>query len=1050
MKKDTIQKYSLRKYKGIGTASVLLGMMVVGASPVLAEEAANTPKESAVTPAKDNVKMETLSNGVGSYTMPKMHVFERTEGGGRLHGDENWYEKKHKQFEEDVKEDLKRVEDSNIKESGSDTFKDTKVSFVTKEGEILKEEVDLNINENNKSISSSTLNYKIRGLFGKRYEGKITSLNEEVLNKLKKEDEIIEKNGEKYHKIDTKLEKHEGTSNETTFNDITVHANPENLHNEDGSIRYNNIKEGSRVWLVSEISENHYGKYVLATKTSTTDDSWVVETFKKGEGNAKDFTKENINSEGGIKEGDTILVVEKNEVSLKLGAASTATEQAAYTAGVFFNEKSLYEGLNGLLNYQLRELKEEKERDIENKRLNQKEETWEEQYKKQLINEHLVDKQNRPIYTEYETFHGYIRTDGDFKEYSDIEKYISILKEKFGEGPIKTNWDNTRDKIEPKFIGNIEEFKDTSNYEEEKANVEKFKESHKNIQYVNEVPSDANFVKNVFEVNVDYKLGNKDKDENYPIDENETEDSNKKYLAYTAGFGEVRYSGGHSNYQYGIGQLYKEYTKDGVTYRVASPTKYDQYAHVSGPSITEIHYYNLYQPTRAYHVSEELTKVKNIYAKEEKSTTEIKGNVKVHYQLEDGTSIKESVDVVKDAVVSSTEEKYYLDKDDKKVVVGTPTTTNNDVSYDTTTRKLQEITKDGKKYKLVGLKTGSPAETGKVASGTTEITYVYKLATAGNIFEKYMIEGTNTEIAMEKQLTKEASIGDSYTSTPPKAYTVIKKNGKSYIYKGHRATSAPEIGTVDENEKTVIYDFVEYFSEKGKPEVQPELPEGVVSEKGEPEVQPELPERVVSEKGEPEVRPELPEGVVSEKGEPEVQPESPEGVVSEKGEPEVQPELPEGVVSEKGEPMIHPVAPLLITRHIIIGSNEELIPIQTGKLAPKSDIISKNGKKYRYTMSHEKDSIVTHLYTEVIGDDGMKPQNQEYLQSNSVKIDEPKKQEGSHQDEAFNKEKDKSFHGKGSESGEELPQTGQVKSVNSWFSAITLIGAMFLLRRNRK
>ena len=46
-----------------------------------------------------------------------------------------------------------------------------------------------------------------------------------------------------------------------------------------------------------------------------------------------------------------------------------------------------------------------------------------------------------------------------------------------------------------KFIGNIEEFKDTSNYEVEKANVEKFKESHKNIQYVNEVPRDANFVK---------------------------------------------------------------------------------------------------------------------------------------------------------------------------------------------------------------------------------------------------------------------------------------------------------------------------------------------------------------------------------------------------------------------------------------------------------------------------------------------------------------------------------------------------------------------------
>lgn len=1009
MKKDTIQKYSLRKYKGIGAASVLLGMMVVGASPVLAEETTNTANETTVTPAKDNVKMETLSNGVGSYTMPKMHVFD----GLNYHatGTEDGYERNHRENEGRAKYNLDRVEKETIKKQGEDNFKDSKISYVTKEGEVLKEESDVEIPVGDKHLSSTTMDYKIRGLFGKRYEGNVANLTNDVLSKIKEADKVLEKNGEKYHKIDTEVDKHEGTTKETTFNDITVHANPGNLHNEDGSIRYNNIKEGSRVWLVSETSENQYGKYVLATKTSTSDDSWVVETFKKGEENAKAFTKENINSEGGIKEGDTILVVEKNEVALKLGAASTATEQAAYTAGVFFNEKSLYEGLNGLLGNQLEDLAKEQEQTIENKRLNKKEETWEELYKKQLINEHLVDKQNRPIYTAYETFHGYIRTNGDFKEYSDIEKYISILKEKFGEGPIKTNWDNTRDKIEPKFIGNIEEFKDTSNYEEEKANVEKFKESHKNIQYVNEVPSDANFVKNVFEVNVDYKLGNKDEDENYPSDENETEDSSKKYLAYTTGSREVRYSGGHSNYQYGIGQLYKEYTKDGVTYRVASPTKYDQYAYVSGPSITEIHYYNLYQPTRAYHVSEELTKVKNIYAKEEKSTTEIKGNVKVHYQLADGTSIKESVDVVKDAVVSSIEEKYYLDKDDKKVVVGTPTTTNNDVSYDTTTRKLQEITKDGKKYKLVGLKTGSPAETGKVASGTTEITYVYKLATGGNVFAKYMLEGTTTEIAEGKVLKQDASIGDEYTSVAPKVGTLLQKNRKIYFYKGHRATSAPEIGTVDENEKTVIYDFVEYFSEKGEPEVQPELPEGVVSEKGEPEVRPELPE----------------------------------GVVSEKGEPEVRPELPEGVVSEKGEPAIRPVAPLLITRHIIIESNEELVPIQIGKLAPKSDIISKNGKKYRYTMTHEKDGIITHLYTELIGDDVAKPQDQEYLQSNSVKIDEPTKQEGSHQDEAVAQEEDKSSYGKHSESGEELPQTGQAELPNTGTEANASLAAFGLL-----
>lgn len=194
--------------------------------------------------------------------------------------------------------------------------------------------------------------------------------------------------------------------------------------------------------------------------------------------------------------------------------------------------------------------------------------------------------------------------------------------------------------------------------------------------------------------------------------------------------------------------------------------------------------------------------------------------------------------------------------------------------------------------------------------------------------------------------------------------------------------------------KTVIYDFLEYFSEKGEPEVQPELPEGVVSEKG---------------------------------------------------EPEVRPTLPEGVVSEKGEPAIHPVAPLLITRHIIIESNEELVPIQIGKLAPKSDIISKNGKKYRYTMTHEKDGIVTHLYTELIGDDVTKPQNQEYLQSNSVKIDEPTKQEGSHQDEAVAQEEDKSSYGKHSESGEELPQTGQAELPNTGTEANASLATFGLL-----
>ena len=996
---EKIQKYSLRKYKGIGAASVLLGMMVVGASPVLAEDAANMKKESAITPVKDNVEMETLSNGAGSYTMPKMHVFSGLNYFAT--GTEEGYERNHRENEGNAKYHLDRVEKETIKKQGKDNFKDSKISYVTKEGEVLKEESDVDIPVGDKKLSSTTMDYKIRGLFGKRYEGNVANLNNDVLSKIKEADKVLEKNGKKYHKIDTEVDKHEGTSKETTFNDITVHANPGNLHNEDGSIRYNNIKEGSRVWLVSETDEGKYGKYVLATKPTTANDSWVVETFKQGENDAKDFTKENITTDGGIKEGDTILVVEKNEVALK-DSVTTATEQAAYTVGVVFNEKQLEEGLNNLLDERLKDLKDE---DIINP---EKEKTWEEIYKVTLINKNAVDNKNRPTYSVHQEFNGYIRENGKFVEYHDVTKYITKLKEMFGEKEITVGWKNSRDKVEPKFVGNIEEFKETANYESEKANVTKFKEAHKAIQYVDRVPTNATFVKNVFEVNVDFKLGDKRTDYHYPSEDDDANQPEKTYLAYRFGYKDAEYSHEDTRYQYGLGQLYKEYEKDGVRYRIATPTKYEQHASVSAPIYSEIHYYNLYQPTRAYHISNQLTNVKNIYAKEETETTESKGSVIVKYQLADGTSIKESADVVKDAVISSTETKYYLNKDNQKVVVGTPTTTNNDASYDTTTLKLQEINKDGKKYKLVGLKTGSPAETGKVASGTTEITYVYKLATGGNVFEKYMIEGTNTEIAMEKQLTKEASIGDSYTSTPPEAYTVIKKGGKSYIYKGHRATSAPEKGTVEESEKTVIYEFVEYFSEKGEPEVQPELPEGVVSKKGEPEVRPELLE----------------------------------GMVSKKGEPEVQPVLPEGVVSEKGEPAIHPVAPLLITRHIIIGSNEELIPTEVGHFGPKQGIITKNGKQYQYEMTREEDGITTHYYRELSGEtrSNIPQENREkqpeQTQNSTSNPVEPQQENLQHNAELV--------------SHPELPKTGQAETLPTWLGFLSLIGGVFVKRKNNK
>ena len=123
-------------------------------------------------------------------------------------------------------------------------------------------------------------------------------------------------------------------------------------------------------------------------------------------------------------------------------------------------------------------------------------------------------------------------------------------------------------------------------------------------------------------------------------------------------------------------------------------------------------------------------------------------------------------------------------------------------------------------------------------------------------------------------------------------------------------------------------------TEKGEPAVQPALPEAVVTEKGEPAVQPALPEAVVTEKGEPEVQPVLPEAVVTEKGEPEVQPALPEAVVTENGEPEVQPALPEAVVTEKGEPAVQPALPEAVVTEKGEPAVQPALPEYTSKVAP--------------------------------------------------------------------------------------------------------------------
>ncbi|NQN54582.1 YSIRK-type signal peptide-containing protein, partial [Streptococcus suis] len=151
--------------------------------------------------------------------------------------------------------------------------------------------------------------------------------------------------------------------------------------------------------------------------------------------------------------------------------------------------------------------------------------------------------------------------------------------------------------------------------------------------------------------------------------------------------------------------------------------------------------------------------------------------------------------------------------------------------YSTTDNKPSTITTaDGKTYKLVpagtykvglvgynnnlteagnGTATGVDSVTGTVEAGKTkEITYVYQLVT-GSVVARYVIDGTEVEIADDKTVKPaDTPVDEVYGDTPP---ATIVKDGKTYELVRTRANEgdAPSNGTVVEGEQTITYEYKE-------------------------------------------------------------------------------------------------------------------------------------------------------------------------------------------------------------------------------------------------
>ncbi|MDG3131924.1 MucBP domain-containing protein, partial [Streptococcus suis] len=107
-------------------------------------------------------------------------------------------------------------------------------------------------------------------------------------------------------------------------------------------------------------------------------------------------------------------------------------------------------------------------------------------------------------------------------------------------------------------------------------------------------------------------------------------------------------------------------------------------------------------------------------------------------------------------------------------------------------------------------KDGSADPTGTVEEGTKNVTYVYrKVVKTGSVVARYVIEGTETEIADGTTVKPtDTPVDEVYGDTPP---ATITKDGKKYVLVRTRANEgdAPSNGTVVEGEQTITYEYKE-------------------------------------------------------------------------------------------------------------------------------------------------------------------------------------------------------------------------------------------------
>ena len=272
-KQNKKQVFSFRKYKGYGLASAVIAAFFLS----------------------QTVSADVVDNGNGTTTLSndKASVVVETS----KFKDDNT-----KTATELYNEGSYEAETVTTGKESLTVESKTTVKYQTESGEQIDEDVVKTTSE------TKELDYKVTGKSGKEYTGD-NSATTTVNADLEKKD-LIENDGKKYEYVRTETSAGEESAlTDTAFNDVNVKASVQGMHNEDGSVKYDKIENGTRVWVLEELEDGSYGKYALIENAQNLNDDQIREAAKTA---TSKFSKAEVDAKGGFQPTDSVVVYETN------------------------------------------------------------------------------------------------------------------------------------------------------------------------------------------------------------------------------------------------------------------------------------------------------------------------------------------------------------------------------------------------------------------------------------------------------------------------------------------------------------------------------------------------------------------------------------------------------------------------------------------------------------------------------------------------------------------------------------------------------------------